>query len=293
VEGKDNIKDLFNEKLSGFEGKVRPELWSSISSQITAPVGTSVGTGMSLTTKILVGISVAAAVGGLTFLALKDDNSKVNNQTTAISTDEKLTSVTNSETIQKTEKFADLSVKGENSNSSEVSTQYSQEINSNNRLVVPQPIMDEESVVNNEFVYIEKKVADVVTNDVQNNKVEENQKTNSENNDQNNTIETVESNKNSAVEEESIGKMTNIFTPNGDRVNDYLTVESKKVTDFSIVVLDQNSKIVYQSNESNFMWDGVGLNGEMVPSGNYVYYITARDHRGNLITKHSILRIER
>jgi gliding motility-associated-like protein len=293
VEGKDNIKDLFNEKLNGFEANVRPELWANISSQIGSTAATTAVGGMSVLVKSIIGISIAAAVGGLTFLALKEDNSKVKTQTTSISTDEKSTSVTNSETIQTTKKFEDSSVKGENNNSSEVSTQYTQEINSNNHLVVPPPIVDEESVVNNEFVYIEKKVADVATNDVQNNKVEENQKTNSENNDQNNTIETVESNENSAVEEESIGKMTNIFTPNGDRVNDYLAVESKNVTDFSIVVLDQNSKIVYQSNESNFMWDGVGLNGEMVPAGNYVYYITARDLKGNLITKHSVLRIQR
>lgn len=292
MEGKDNIKDLFNEKLNGFEANVRPELWANISSQIGSTAATTAVGGMSVLVKSIIGISIAAAVSGLTFLALKEDNTKTKTPAALISTDENSTQVTNSETIQNTEKFADSSVKGENNNSSVSSSQNTQEFNSNNHWIVPS-IVEEESVVNNEIVHTEKKVVDVVTNDVQNNKLEENHKTNTENNDQNNTIETIESNDNSAVEEESIGKMTNIFTPNGDRVNDYLAVESKNVTDFSIVVLDQNSKIVYQSNESNFMWDGVGMNGEMVPAGNYVYYITARDLKGNLITKHSLLRIQR
>ncbi|MEY3439297.1 MAG: hypothetical protein RL265_1882, partial [Bacteroidota bacterium] len=47
------------------------------------------------------------------------------------------------------------------------------------------------------------------------------------------------------------------------------------------------------SQDTTISWDGLGLSGDPVLSGNYVYFITARDATGNLVTKHSVLRIER
>jgi len=89
-----------------------------------------------------------------------------------------------------------------------------------------------------------------------------------------------------------IGVLPNVFTPNGDRINDVLSIETKDLSDFSIVVIDKNSKIVYQSTDANFVWDGTTLNGELVAKGSYIYYITARNSKGELISKHSMLNIE-
>jgi gliding motility-associated-like protein len=84
-----------------------------------------------------------------------------------------------------------------------------------------------------------------------------------------------------------------VFTPNGDNVNDFLSVESSQLVDFQVVVLDRFNKTVFKSSDPSFRWDGIGLSGDPVPTGNYVYFITARDEEGKPINKYSTLRIER
>lgn len=62
MEDKDYIKDLFSEKLKGFEAKVDPSVWSGIQSQMAtnAAAGTSAG--------IAIGTKIAAVVGGIAIL---------------------------------------------------------------------------------------------------------------------------------------------------------------------------------------------------------------------------------
>lgn len=295
MEDKDNIKDLFNEKLNGFEANVRPELWANISSQIGATsTATTVAVGMSLLTKSIIGISIAAAIGGITFFALKYDSS---NKTTTvqdtISKQESSPTIQTPELNQNTEKSADSGVKIKRVEENSSPVERIQELNTS-------------STETNEFGQVENRI---INNDVkpevnkttshnsstmqEDKNVSDKNETNPKETIVNNSSTPIENQQESTIEEEAIGKLTNIFTPNGDRVNDYLSVESNNVSDFSIVVLDPNNKIVYQSNEANFIWDGIGINGEMVPKGNYVYYVTARDQKGKLISKHSVLRIER
>jgi len=80
MNGKDDIKELFGEKLSGFEANVRPELWANISSQITA---VPAGTGMSLFTKVMIGVSAAASVGVIGFYLAKSSETTVKLEQTA------------------------------------------------------------------------------------------------------------------------------------------------------------------------------------------------------------------
>ena len=99
------------------------------------------------------------------------------------------------------------------------------------------------------------------------------------------------------VEDENITKsriiMPNVFTPNGDGSNDLLFIESELLTGFSVVVLDLNNQVIFKSSDPNFKWDGRMLNGDMAPTGTYVYYVTAIDQQGNAVQKHSSLRINR
>jgi flagellar hook assembly protein FlgD len=55
--------------------------------------------------------------------------------------------------------------------------------------------------------------------------------------------------------------------------------------------LDVNGKTVFQSTDPSFKWDGMNLSNEKVKDGNYLYYITARDAEGKLISKSQTLRI--
>ena len=59
---KDQIKDLFSDRLGGFEAKVNPELWTNIASQIGTTAATTASVGMSLVTKIIIGVSAASVI---------------------------------------------------------------------------------------------------------------------------------------------------------------------------------------------------------------------------------------
>ena len=68
MENNDTIKDLFKEKLGDFEANVRPEIWSSISSQLVS--SPAVGTfATSILTKGAVALSIVAAVTAVIYFS--------------------------------------------------------------------------------------------------------------------------------------------------------------------------------------------------------------------------------
>jgi gliding motility-associated-like protein len=87
--------------------------------------------------------------------------------------------------------------------------------------------------------------------------------------------------------------LSNVFTPNGDGTNDYLFIQSEGLQDFSVVILNQANKIVYQSTDSKFSWDGKLASGDDAPAGNYIYFVTAKSPTGNSIQQSSTLFIQR
>lgn len=280
MNGRDEIKDLFGEKLSGFEANVRPELWANISSQIsTVPVGT----GMSLFTKVMIGISVAASVGVIGFYITKSadsSNKEADKQTshTIISESQKENP---SSTIQLPE-----------------SDNTQSEVNSTSDLGIPVPqipVYDGSENVIEQYVLVNDSGV-IKTNDPEEKRTKDQGNVIAE--DEGTAVKKEEIPVVDPVKEEipvtgSIGELFNIFTPNGDGANDVLYVESKDVTDFSIVVIDQQNKIVYQSTDASFGWDGRGMNGDPIPAGKYIYYVTARNSAGKVLSKHSVLQISR
>lgn len=83
---------------------------------------------------------------------------------------------------------------------------------------------------------------------------------------------------------------TNVFTPNNDGVNDYFYLETGKLKEFSISILDKENKVVYMSEDPKFQWDGTNyLTGEKVPNGNYSYIIYAVDWNGEQIKQFNLL----
>ena len=52
--------------------------------------------------------------------------------------------------------------------------------------------------------------------------------------------------------------LPNVFTPNGDGVNDYFEpVVSKQINEIDLAVLDRWGNVVYTTSDPNFKWDGV------------------------------------
>ena len=279
MEGKDNIKELFGEKLGGFEANVRPELWANISSQIGTTVSVASTAGATLFTKTIIGISVAASIAVVSYFVFTDNKSKELTPNKSSSTPqkesiqnekEKYVSVVKDKTIEKGDlknEMLNINVfENVSSNIAEINIPAHNSIEQN--ITQPLIVSENKEEVNKPIILQNDQIVTVIK--------------------ENNVPESVLS----SDDIDYIGVLPNVFTPNGDRINDVLSIETKDLSDFSIVVIDKNSKIVYQSTDANFVWDGTTLNGELVAKGSYIYYITARNSKGELISKHSMLNIE-
>ena len=282
MENNDTIKDLFKEKLGDFEANVRPEIWSSISSQLVS--SPAVGTfATSILTKGAVALSIVAAVTAVIYFS--------SNQTEPSN---KLLKETDSKALTATETLKEQAQKTETPS-------------------VKAPVqLDKDKPFIKEFITGDVGLDNTLPQENVNNRIEAVQgvqeasvrETLLDNNavvrDNTETITTVKpfitevsTNLNEANSQSYILDLPNVFTPNNDGINDILIVNTEGLTEFSLVVLDQRNKIIYTTQDSAISWDGLGLSGDPVLSGNYVYFITARDATGNLVTKHSVLRIER
>jgi gliding motility-associated-like protein len=280
MSGKDDIKELFGDKLSGFEENVRPELWTNISSQIT-PVPT--GTGMSLFTKVMIGISAAASAGVISFYLFKSsDNAEKPKER-----------IVNTENVMKNNDGQDnketTSIKN-NVPSPQIKSTTSTEapsINSYEDLILDLDVSDYSEPIKEQKQDDDRQLTDKQAENKETVPVANENAVQDETNAVSNPI------LEQKEEAGTIGELFNVFTPNGDGANDVLYVDSKDITDFSIVVIDQQNKIVYQSTDATFRWDGTGMNGDPVPAGNYLYYVTARNSAGKVLSKHSVLQITR
>ena len=93
------------------------------------------------------------------------------------------------------------------------------------------------------------------------------------------------------VVEETEIYIPNIFSPNGDGVNDHFKFQSNSdgLMIESITVFDRWGELMFESNgsinnEDAVMWDG-SFNGTPCNSGVYIYVIKYLDIKGNLVDK--------
>ena len=103
----------------------------------------------------------------------------------------------------------------------------------------------------------------------------------------------VENQEETYTEAEEEVTLPNIFTPNNDGANDFFEINIGEKQDFQIVVINHMNKVVFQSNSVDFRWDGMLPSGDPAPSGNYVYFISAKTMSGKDFVKSSKLRIQR
>lgn len=72
----------------------------------------------------------------------------------------------------------------------------------------------------------------------------------------------------------------NAFTPNNDGTNDTYSVTTRLVTDFNIKMYDRWGKLILESDNMSFEWDGTDHMGQPATEGVYTYVIIARDYLG-------------
>lgn len=73
----------------------------------------------------------------------------------------------------------------------------------------------------------------------------------------------------------SIENIPNVFTPNGDQINDFFKIETTAIQEFFISIQDEKGTIVFKSNKSDFSWNGCDLGGNSLEQGRYTYIIVA------------------
>lgn len=270
---KDYIKELFQEKLTSHEVPVRADLWTSVSSSIGG--SSVVASSMSIATKLIIAASVSA-VALVTFYLVNDKNSvptpikKENPQEQRIITIDSLK--IEKEEVKKDEKL--------------LPTQAGQRVDCEYDFSTP----ENESDLNSEFQQSNKiDINKEIVTEKGPQKIEQQDPIIRNSNPSANEI--VANPELTTKEKESMILLPNIFTPNGDGKNDFLSIKIGEVTEFSIVILNQANKVIFTSNDPNFSWDGLATNGEISPAGTYVYYISAKDLNGKLLTKYSNLTI--
>ena len=77
---------------------------------------------------------------------------------------------------------------------------------------------------------------------------------------------------------ESIATTSNILTPNGDGINDYLIIQSKDAYQTCTIMIYNIWNVeVYSKDGYNNDWDGTTSDGKKLPDGAYYYIITCDD----------------
>jgi gliding motility-associated-like protein len=77
-----------------------------------------------------------------------------------------------------------------------------------------------------------------------------------------------------SIEDCSLQAIANVFTPNGDGINDYFKISGKDILQIDVEIFDRWGNKIYDWNTPDGYWDGTNKNSKKeVPSG--VYYYTA------------------
>lgn len=276
----DDIKELFAKNLSEHQLPVDPSVWAAVSSSIAT---NAVQSSMGLLTKTLIGFGAAAVAITTTYFVYLS----ATHETTGPDQKVKIEKLDKTQQDSLTEINSPVIKADENgsikTNVNETGSEIQLNDFHNQQQNTPQIIEIDDSALPNASTHLSPLPAThhtPIANTV-------NAATNIQHSEQ--TTSTIVydypslTSQNTApttAPKRAYSKPTlpNIFTPNGDGQNDLLLINWKDldVTDFSLVVLDQNNQVVYKSTQPDFRWDGTDVSGEKLTRGYYIYFVTAR-----------------
>ena len=306
---KDPIKDLFRDKLQSHEVMPSKAVWSNVSSSLGHSAASASGLGASSILKIAAVVVGVSTVGVVSYLYMNNEDSNSKSNKKIVLQDEVLDEPASSETISVPQNTKPK----EPVKNSETELISESEISDNViRESQPESLITQESLpvspsFENQANLEVQETSDVVESvpevisELPTTPVEQITPSPQENiaevvqyaQDEVVSVETLVEDSEISNSFEEVIVLPNIFTPNGDRVNDVFMIEMTEKSEFQIIVLNAKNQTVFKSNDANFEWDGTMLNGEPAPTGNYLYYFSAKDLNGKDVTKSSILKIQR
>jgi gliding motility-associated-like protein len=297
-----NIEELFRSKLANHETPVNDALWKGIQTKIAAAgATTTVSGGLSVLSKVIIGVSIAAAVTITTVLITdsgepdktvqldSDSIAKVDNKESDKSVDSNSDDVRNME-VSNNNSLVSSTEEQEGPNSVNYNLLSPSDIDVSDLEVTPTPLdlPDNTSRDNEETDESTGEMHDDLAGDRSTEVASTSDNTELEDNQF-----SEDSNDSETPSEAQKIYLPDVFTPNGDGNNDEFFIETEDLTDYSLVVMDQRNNVVFQTSDPSFSWKGFDLGGNPVPEGQYIYVLTARDPSGESINRYSRLLIKR
>ena len=302
---KDNIQELLREKLQSHEVTPPDAVWQNVSNSLSNVAATSGGAaGASTLLKVAVAVIGVSGLGIATYFLVQDDI-PAKEKTTSIQIDEEIesqeTKTTEPESndvlvIETEDKSAIKSTKESNVTENTVENKEAivfeeQSIIVEENKLEPQSTPTEVSASNNEPAAA---IEEVTENPLPQAPIEEQASEVSESSEEEiQEMPEVGNQEETFTETEEEVTLPNIFTPNNDGANDFFEINISEKQDFQIVVINHMNNVVFQSSSVDFRWDGMLPSGEPAPSGDYVYFISAKTMSGKDFVKSSKLRIQR
>jgi gliding motility-associated-like protein len=87
--------------------------------------------------------------------------------------------------------------------------------------------------------------------------------------------------------------LPNVFTPNGDGVNDSWGPIMRYVAEMNILIMDRWGKKVIELKSPSDRWYGDHTNGKDCPAGTYYYFFKAKDILGKEYEENGWVQLQR
>ena len=85
----------------------------------------------------------------------------------------------------------------------------------------------------------------------------------------------------------------NVFTPNGDGINDAFHVSAGNMKEYALYIYNRWGEKVFESYNPNIDWTGTSDAGVPYSAGTYYYILKATDYEGKLYNLHGYLELIR
>ena len=83
----------------------------------------------------------------------------------------------------------------------------------------------------------------------------------------------------------------NIFTPNGDNLNDEFFIKASNLTNFNCKIYNRWGVLIYQFDNINSAWNGKDKSGESATDGTYYYVVSYTDNTNKANTKNGFFQL--